>query len=124
MALPRVELTTSTVSSIICHAVAVPSGLQTCIYNIGCSDGDVRLLEGDVHRLDDGDVEGLFNVCEDQQWRYIVLCEAEWTSANSRVACRQLGHAAAGRLLADQISLAHQTLLHFLQQVLYFMVIK
>ena len=45
-------------------------------------------------------MQGIVRVCEDQRWKRFKLCEAEWTSANTLFACRQLGHAAAGWLLA------------------------
>ena len=45
-------------------------------------------------------MQGIVRVCEDQRWKRFILCEVEWTSANTLVACRQLGYAAAGWLLA------------------------
>ena len=93
-----VELTTSTVSG-VCYTC---SGYIHVSFTkpVDCRDGNVRLLDGNVDRyiLDDGDVQGVINVCEDQRWKMFKLCETEWTLTNTLVACRQLGYAAAGWL--------------------------
>ena len=72
-----------------------------------CSDERVRLdsslmgpgntvystiLSGDI-----GDVQGIIHVCEEQQWKNVVVCNEEmWTMMNTVVACRDLGYATAG----------------------------
>ena len=72
-----------------------------------CSDESVRLdsssmgpsntvystiLSGEI-----GDVQGIINVCEEQQWKNVVVCNEEmWTMMNTVAACRDLGYATAG----------------------------
>ena len=58
----------------------------------------MRLVGGDAHInsvLDNlGDVRGLINVCENEQWSHI--CDADWTMEDASVACRELGYAQPG----------------------------
>ena len=50
------------------------------------------ILSGEI-----GDVQGIINVCEEQQWKNVVVCNEEmWTMMNTVVACRELGYATAG----------------------------
>ena len=47
-----------------------------------------------------GDVSGAAEICENEMWKTVVLCqgggEMQWTTENTVVACRELGHPAAG----------------------------
>ena len=61
----------------------------------------MRSIQHSHTSFDDGDVQLFIDVCEDQQWRTIRLCEGEWSLANTRVTCRQLGYGAAGWLYID-----------------------
>lgn len=62
---------------------------------VECSDGDVRRLSAQI-LADAGDVQGLIDICEGQQWKNVYLREDEWTMNNTGVVCRQLGYAAPG----------------------------
>ena len=70
---------------------------------VECSGSEVRLVgggdDGSYNNILDylGDVRGLINVCEDQQWNYI--CDADWTMEDASVACRELGYAQPGCFL-------------------------
>ena len=63
-----------------------------------CNDGEVRLVGGDADISsvleNQGDVRGLINVCENEQWSYI--CDADWTMEDTSVACRELGYSQPG----------------------------
>ena len=67
-----------------------------------CNDGEVRLVGGENYIINfilgyRGDVRGLINVCENEQWKNI--CDADWTMEDASVACRQLGYAQPGWFL-------------------------
>ena len=53
-----------------------------------CTTGDVRLVGGVLES------EGRLEVCINQVWG--TVCSRSWSSADSRVACRQLGHQELG----------------------------
>ena len=51
--------------------------------NKGCSEGDVRLLEGSTR------LEGRVEICMHNVWG--TVCDSGWGTADARVVCRQLG---------------------------------
>ena len=74
------------------------------VYSISCIssvaecdiDGGVKFADNNARFGYLEDVLGPIEVCEDQLWKNIVLCEEEWTRENTVVACRDLGYATAG----------------------------
>ena len=83
--------------------VRCPSGILMIILNclcsvnnflyfyLGCTEGDVRLLEGTTH------LEGRVSVCKNNVWG--TVCDSGWQAADATVVCRQLGLSIAGILL-------------------------
>ena len=57
---------------------------------IGCTEGDVRLLEGTTH------LEGRVSVCKNNIWG--TVCDNGWSTNDATVVCRQLGLSVAGIL--------------------------
>ena len=61
----------------------------------------MRLVGGDANinsvLENQGDVRGLINVCENEQWSHI--CDTDWTMEDASVACRELGYAQPGWFL-------------------------
>ena len=55
----------------------------------GCTEGDVRLLEGSTSR------EGRVEVCRSNMWG--TVCHSGWTVEDARVVCRQLGYSVVGK---------------------------
>jgi hypothetical protein len=55
---------------------------------LGCTEGDVRLLEGSTR------LEGRVEICKNSVWS--TVCHVGWTSTDARVVCRQLGYSATG----------------------------
>ena len=68
-----------------------------------CSDGVSRLVPAALDGVA-GDVQGLVEVCEEQRWKKVVHCGGDdlWTTANTEVACREHGYAAAGQHVKQQ----------------------
>ena len=54
----------------------------------GCTDGDIRLVDGSV------DSEGVVEVCINGVWS--TICDEEWDTSDATVACRQLGYSNSG----------------------------
>ena len=54
----------------------------------GCTEGDVRLLEGSTS------LEGRVEVCRSNAWG--TVCHSGWTVEDARVVCRQLGYSVVG----------------------------
>ena len=50
---------------------------------IGCTEGDIRLLEGNAAN------EGRVEVCQSDAWG--TVCDDGWDNNDARVVCRQLG---------------------------------
>lgn len=55
---------------------------------IGCSDGEVRLVNGSVA------TEGRLEICLDKKWG--IVCDDLFTNKNADVVCRQLGYPTDG----------------------------
>ena len=55
---------------------------------LGCTEGDIRLLEGTTH------LEGRVSVCKNNAWG--TVCDSGWQTADATVVCRQLGLSVAG----------------------------
>lgn len=64
----------------ISHTTAYPN----------CNLGELRLVGGSNER------EGRVEICLSGQWG--TICDDAWSSYDARVACRQLGFAAIGKL--------------------------
>lgn len=69
----------------------------------GCTEGDVRLLEG-VNKL-----EGRVEVCKHNVWG--TVCHYGWNKLDATVACRQLGFSVTGNNKDELILII---LVHFL----------
>ena len=54
----------------------------------GCTEGDVRLLEGSTNR------EGRVEICKNNVWG--TVCDNGWGVTDARVVCRQLDLSVAG----------------------------
>jgi len=57
---------------------------------LGCTEGDVRLLEGTTR------LEGRVEVCKNNGWG--TVCDDGWSNTDAKVVCRQLGFSVAGNL--------------------------
>ena len=57
-------------------------------YCVDCSDGDVRLVEGDYK------YEGVVEICFDNLWGLVE--DLGWTVLDAQVVCRQLGYEIEG----------------------------
>ena len=55
----------------------------------GCTEGDVRLLEGSTS------LEGRVEVCKNNGWG--TVCDDGWGKSDATVVCRQLGLSVAGK---------------------------
>ena len=62
---------------------------------IGCTEGDVVLLEGNSR------LEGRVEVCKNNGWG--TVCDDGWSKADATVVCRQLGFSVAGTQIEDSI---------------------
>lgn len=60
------------------------------IQPVDCVTGDIRLIGGILAS------EGRLEVCINRVWG--TVCGATWSTYNSRVVCRQLGHQELGML--------------------------
>ena len=60
------------------------------LFNKGCTEGDVRLLEGSSR------LEGRVEICKNNVWG--TVCHTGWTVEDARVVCRQLGYSVVGKL--------------------------
>ena len=58
---------------------------------VSCETGDIRLVSGKE------EYEGRLEVCINQVWG--TVCSRYWDSADTKVACRQLGYQELGLLL-------------------------
>ena len=58
------------------------------LFNEGCTEGDVRLLEGSSR------LEGRVEICKNNVWG--TVCHTGWTVEDARVVCRQLGYSVVG----------------------------
>ena len=56
-----------------------------------CEDGDIRLVNGDTQ------YEGRLEICINNAWGTICSSYYRWTTVDSNVACRQLGHMELGK---------------------------
>ena len=74
------------ISSMSTHNNSLPFLLGGAI----CTYGDLRLTGGA------NELEGLLEVCIDDQWGSI--CDNFWTTNDANVACQQLGFAGVGQL--------------------------
>ncbi len=58
------------------------------INNVGCVEGDIRLVDG-ITKL-----EGRVEICKDNEWG--TVCHAYWDKPDARIVCRQLGLSVSG----------------------------
>ena len=70
------------------HAVPTVCHLLT---QTGCHEDAVRLQDGT------SSLEGRVEICRDDIWG--TVCDDGWTSVDSRVVCRELGHSVAGNII-------------------------
>ena len=66
------------------------------IFITGCTEGDVRLLEGASH------LEGRVEICKNNAWG--TVCDNGWQAADATVVCRQLGLSVAGIIFKFKIN--------------------
>ena len=57
--------------------------LSLYIYEASCSDGQIRLIEGNT------ELYGRVEICSDQRWE--TLNYYQWSYYNARVVCAELG---------------------------------
>jgi hypothetical protein len=79
-------------SSNVIHFTKI-SVTSVFVHNKGCTEADVRLLEGDTRR------EGRVEICKNNKWG--TVCDYGWTGVDARVVCRQLGYSVVGKLIVS-----------------------
>lgn len=70
---------------------------------IGCTEGDVRLVQGGNSR------EGRVEICKSNVWG--TVCDNGWGTLDARVVCRQLGFSAAGMKINEGHVIDHSTMI-------------
>ena len=60
------------------------SELCICTHTVFCTEGDIRLIGGQMH------LEGRVEVCLNETWG--TVCDDLWQNIDAGIACRQLGH--------------------------------
>ena len=55
---------------------------------LGCTEGDIRLLEGSTH------LEGRVSICRNNIWG--TVCDDGWSERDATVVCLQLGLSVSG----------------------------
>ena len=69
------------------------------IQPVSCMTGDVRLIGGTAAN------EGRLEVCMNKVWG--TVCGISWGTADSKVACKQLGHQQLGRCICVLVYMIH-----------------
>ena len=75
------------------HTCIHTTSIILFLYVQGCTEGDVRLLEGSTR------LEGRVEICKNNVWG--TVCHTGWTVEDARVVCRQLGYSVVGKLLVS-----------------------
>ena len=60
------------------------------LFPTGCSHGSIRLTNGT------SSMNGRVEVCQNGDWG--TVCDDEWTTVDSNIACRQLGFSNSGKM--------------------------
>ena len=77
----------------------------------GCDDGDVRLVNGTTS------LEGLVEICRNNDWGTAAACVGFWGSADASVVCRQLGFSPQGAEAFSQAAFGQHSFIVWLDTV-------
>ena len=70
--------------------------VSKCMFSV-CNSGSVRLVNGSTHFVNGSNVyESRVELCLNNQWGTVIVCDDSLDSYDAQVVCRQLGYSANG----------------------------